>query len=135
MEYLVGAVLGLLIGILTSVVGMDRDRALYPVALIVIASYYDLFAVMGGSDRALVIELAVGLLFVGLAVAAFKSTLWLAVIGIVGHGLFDLVHNYFIHNPGLPDYWPGFCSSIDIVLGIYLAWRLATGRIPARPTP
>ena len=37
-------------------VGFDRDRAYYPTVLIVIASYYVLFAVMGGSMRAVILE-------------------------------------------------------------------------------
>jgi hypothetical protein len=39
--------------------GVDRDRALHPAVLVVIASYYVLVAVMGGSSHALVIEGAV----------------------------------------------------------------------------
>ncbi len=56
MAILVGAVLAIGVGLSTAATGMDRDRALYPVMLLVIASYYALFAVMGGSGRALVIE-------------------------------------------------------------------------------
>lgn len=39
MEYLVGAGLALGVGVFATVVGFDRGRALYPVVLIVIASY------------------------------------------------------------------------------------------------
>jgi hypothetical protein len=133
MEYLIGVVLGIFVGILTSLVGMDRDRALYPAMLIVIAAYYDLFAVMGGSTEALIAEIAAGLIFVGLAVAGFKSTLWITAAGIAGHGIFDIFHDYAIYNPGVPGFWLGFCSSIDIVLGLYLAWMLWRGRISSRP--
>lgn len=133
MEYLVGVILGVLIGVLTSLIGMDRDRALYPAILIVIAAYYDLFALMGGSTDALITEIAAGIVFVGLAVAGFKSTLWLTAAGIAGHGIFDIFHNYVIYNPGVPDFWLGFCSSIDVVLGLYLAWMLWRGKIRNRP--
>jgi hypothetical protein len=37
--------------------GLDRDRAWYPAVTLVIASYYALFAVMGASTQALVLEL------------------------------------------------------------------------------
>jgi hypothetical protein len=133
MEYLIGIGLGIAIGLFTTFLGMDRDRALYPTALIVIAAYYVLFAVMGGSTEALVAELAVGAIFVGLAVAGFKSTLWFAAAGIFGHGVFDIFHGYAIHNAGMPIWWPGFCSSIDIVIGGYLGWMLYRDRISSRP--
>ena len=42
------------VSLLATVVGFDRDRALYPIVLIVIASYYGLFAIMAGSMQALI---------------------------------------------------------------------------------
>ncbi len=133
MEYLVGVVLGVLVGFGTTAVGMDRDRALYPAALIVIAAYYVLFAAMTGSTESIIAEITAGLVFVGLAVAGFRSSLWIAAAGIAGHGIFDLIHDYVIFNPGVPDFWLGFCSSIDIVLGLYLAWMLWRGQIRSGP--
>ena len=129
MEYLVGIILGIAVIVPTSLIGMDRDRALYPAILIVVASYYALFAVMGGSNDALVIECAFGFIFVILAFAGFRWTLWLTAAGLIGHGIFDIVRVGFIHNPGVPAYWPGFCSSIDVVLGASLAWLIYRDRI------
>lgn len=133
MEWLIDSVLGVFIGLLIMLVGMDRDRAVYPTALIVIAAYYVLFAVMGGTDQAIVAEIGAGLIFSALALAGFRWTLWITAAGIAGHGIFDIFHGYVIDNAGVPAFWPGFCSSIDIVLGIYLAAMLWFGRI--RPEP
>jgi hypothetical protein len=133
MEYVIGTGLGLILGFSTTLLGMDRDRALYPTALIVIAAYYDLFAVMGGSDQSLLAELAAGSIFVVLAVAGFKWNLWLTAAGITGHGIFDIFHDRFIYNAGVPHFWLGFCSSIDVVLGLYLAGMLWLGRVSSRP--
>jgi hypothetical protein len=55
---------------LATAVGLDRDRAFYPTVTIVITSYYALFAVMGASAHALVLESLVGSAFVAVAVAA-----------------------------------------------------------------
>lgn len=134
MEYAVGAFLGIGIGIFSTVVGLDRDRALYPATLIVIASYYSLYAVIGGSNTALVSETIVALVFVALAAVGFRTNLWLVAAGIVGHGVMDIFHHTFIDNPGLPAWWPMFCMSIDIVLGMYLALMLARKRITAAST-
>jgi hypothetical protein len=129
MEYVIGTLFGIATGVLTSLIGMDRDRSLYPAMMIVIALLYCLFAVLGGSVQALTLESAVSVIFIASAVAGFKSTLWFTVAGIVGHGVFDLVHPQLFNNPGVPVWWPGFCGSIDIVLGLYLAWLITRGRI------
>jgi len=48
---------------------LDRDRAFYPTVTIVIASYYALFAVMGASTNALVLESMAGAIFLAVAVS------------------------------------------------------------------
>ncbi len=126
MEYLVGVILGLVVGGFATTSGFDRDRAFYPTVLIVIASYYSLFAVMGTSQHStLAIEIAVGLVFSVFAILGFKKNMWLAAFGIAGHGFFDFfVHSALVANPGMPMWWPGFCGTIDIVIGGWLAIRL-----------
>jgi ABC-type Fe3+ transport system permease subunit len=47
MPYVVGIVLSLGVALFARRVGFDRDRAFYPTVLIVIASYYVLFAAIG----------------------------------------------------------------------------------------
>ena len=138
MEYVVGAVLGVGVGGFAAFSGFDRDRAFYPTALIVIASYYVLFAVMGASQAStLVIEIAAGLVFAAAAVVSFKTSLWLAAAGIAGHGVFDFfVHHALVTNPGMPAWWPGFCGTIDFVIGGWLAgqlWRGARGGRKEKP--
>jgi hydrogenase-4 membrane subunit HyfE len=51
MPYVVGIVLSIGVAVLARSVGFDRDRAFYPTVMIVIASYYVLFAAMSGSPR------------------------------------------------------------------------------------
>lgn len=134
MEYVVGIVLGIVVGIFSTVVGLDRDRALYPTTLIVIASYYGLFAVVGGSNTAIVNESIAAAVFVAIAAVGFRTNLWLVAAGIVGHGIFDIFHHLIIDNPGLPTWWPMFCMSIDVVLGAYLAWLLLRNKVRTKAT-
>jgi hypothetical protein len=124
MEYLIGAGLAVLVCTFALVVGFDRDRVFYPTLVTVIASYYILFAAIGGSMRALALEsLSMGI-FIVLAVAGFKWSLWLIVGALAGHGLFDFVHPLLIHNPGVPAWWPGFCLAFDVLASVYLAMLL-----------
>ena len=131
MALVVGALLALTVGILATGSGLDRDRALYPVVTIVVASYYALFAVMGASTHALVVELFVGLGFLIVAVSGFKSSLWLVVAALAAHGVFDLGHGSVISNPGVPRWWPRFCLTYDVTAAMYLALLLRSGRLRA----
>ena len=125
---MVGALLALGVGFLATVAGMDRDRAFYPTVLMVVAALYALFAVIGGSTRALVLECLAGVIFLALAVAGFRSSLWLVVLGLAGHGVFDFVHGGVVSNPGVPAWWPSFCGTYDVTAAIYLTWILKTRR-------
>ena len=131
MSLAVGTVLALGVGAFATLVGLDRDRAFYPVVMIVIASYYALYALMGASAQVLVIESAVAAVFIGFAAGGFRSTLWLVVVALVAHGVFDLVHPHVYANPGVPAFWPSFCLAYDVVAAGYLAWRLASGKVRA----
>jgi hypothetical protein len=131
MALLVGAVLALAVGLFATASGLDRDRAFYPTVTIVVASYYCLFAVMGAPTRALVLESLVAAAFLSAAVIGFRSSLWIVVIALGAHGLFDLAHGAVLSNPGVPGWWPAFCGTYDVTAAGYLAWRLTSGRIRA----
>ena len=124
MEYLIGVGLGLVVCAFATLAGFDRDRVFYPTLLCVIATYYILFAVMGSSTPALAVESAVAGGFLGLAVAGFKTNLWLVVAALAGHGVFDFFHRLFIENPSVPVWWPGFCLSFDFLAAGFLALLL-----------
>ena len=124
MEYLIGLVLALAVAGLGAGVGFDRDRSFAPTILIVVASYYVLFAVIGGPGRALVIESLVAIGFLLLAVLGFRKFVWLIPAAMIGHGVFDLFHHLLIDNPGVPGWWPGFCMAFDVLFGGWLAWLL-----------
>ena len=129
MEYVVGIALGLAACGLGTVTGLERDRAFYPVIVIVVASYYVLFAVLGGDAHALYVETAISIGFVGLAVIGFKTNLWIAAAALMAHASLDLVHAQVVTNAGVPAWWPMFCASIDAFIAAYLAWRLLSNRM------
>ena len=129
MALLVGILLALAVGAFATTLGLDRDRAFYPTVTIVVAAYYVLFAVMGASNDALVMEIFIAVAFVAAAASGFKWSLWIVVIALAAHGTFDLVHGAFIDNPGAPAWWPGFCLGYDLTAAGYLAWLLKSGRL------
>jgi hypothetical protein len=121
MEYIIGFMLALAVFASATVIGFDRERALYPVVMMVIASYYVLFAAMDASGWVLIMECLAGGVFAAAAVISFKVRLWLVVAALAGHGVFDLVHHDLVGNPGVPPWWPGFCLAFDVAAAGYLA--------------
>ena len=121
MPTLVGLGLALVVvAALGRLVGFDRDRAFYPVVLIVVASYYVLFAVMAGG-HGLSTELVMFALFAGAALLGFRLSLWIVAAGLAAHGLFDFTRHWFLAGSGVPEWWPAFCGSFDVMAGVGLA--------------
>lgn len=125
MPYVIGTVLALAVGAYATAMRLDRDRAFYPTVLIVVASYYVLFAVMGGSARTIAIEALIAGGFAVVASLGFRRSLWLVAAALAAHGLQDLVHARLVANPGVPAWWPAWCAGYDVAAAAYLAWRLA----------
>jgi hypothetical protein len=133
LPYVVGLVLSIGVAVFARKVGFDRDRAFYPTVLIVIASYYVLFAVMAGSMHAAVLEAAMMVLFVIAAVVGFKRSGWIVVAGLAVHGVQDAVHGHIIANPGVPAWWPAWCLAYDVGAAGALAWILLRGEKTGKP--
>ena len=133
MPLLIGLLVALAVGLLARLTGMDRDRAYYPTALIVIAAYYVLFAAMASSTPAILHECLAATVFLAAAIVGFRSTLWVVAVATGAHGVFDFVHAGIITNPGMPVWWPQFCGAADVGIAAWLAWMLARGTISARP--
>lgn len=129
MPYAIGIVASAGVAVFARYVGFDRDRAFYPTVVIVVALYYVLFAVMSGSVRTVVFESVVMSLFAIAAVAGFRSSPWIVVAALAGHGIFDGVHGHIIDNTGVPAWWPAWCLSYDVGAAAVLAWLLRHGLV------
>jgi hypothetical protein len=129
---IIGVSVALAVGVLLgTTVRFDRDRAFYPTVLIVTASYYVLFAVMGASSYTLVLEALAGGVFLLSALYGFRKSLWVVAAALAAHGIFDLIQDSAIPNPGVPVWWPEFCLAFDVTAAVYLAWLLGSGRVRA----
>jgi len=135
MPILIGVILALFVALYARFVRLDRQRAFYSAVLIVVATYYALFAVLGGSVPALLRESIAIAAFLTLAALGFRLTPWILVAGLACHGVFDLLHPHIISNPGVPPWWPGFCLGFDVMAAACLAWIILTHRSSAPPLP
>ena len=122
---LIGLGLALAVALFARVAGLDRDRAFYPVVLIVVAAYYVLFAAIGGGKADIAAQFVYFGLFTAVAVVGFRKSLWFAVAGLAGHGIFDIFHQSVAPGPGVPPWWPPFCFAYDLAAAACLALLLA----------
>ena len=127
MPYVIGIVASAGVAVFARYVGFDRDRAFYPTVMIVIALYYVLFAVMSGSVQTVLVESVVMSLFAIAAVVGFKSSAWIVVAALAGHGVFAALHGHVLENSGVPVWWPAFCLAYDVGAAAGLAWLLRRG--------
>ena len=130
LPYVAGVVLSIGVALFARWVGFDRDRAFYPTVLIVIASYYVLFAVMSGSVETVLLESIIMTLFAVAAVAGFKASAWIVVAALAGHGVQDAVHGHIVANAGVPAWWPAWCLAYDVGAAAALAWLLMRADSP-----
>lgn len=120
MPLVVGVLLAIAIAALAKFTRFDEERSFYSTVLVIIASYYVLFAVLSGSSHALVWELVIAVVFSTVAIIGALFLPTLVGTGILAHGLFDLVHDIIIENSGVPTWWPTFCGSLDVLLGLWV---------------
>lgn len=125
MDYVAGILLALACIGLARWAGFTRDRSFGVVLLMVIATYYVLFAAMTGFVHTVVIEAAWAGAFAALAFAGYRRHLGLVLAALAAHAAFDFVHPHIVTNPGVPSWWPAFCATFDITAAacLALAWR------------
>jgi hypothetical protein len=128
-EYLIGIALALTVSLSATFTGFDRDRSFYPTIMVVIASYYGLFAVISGSIETLLVESIFIVVFVSVTAFGYSRNLWFVVGALLAHGVFDLFHSHIAPNTGVPVWWPMFCFAYDVVAAAYLAWLLKSSRL------
>jgi hypothetical protein len=131
MPFVIGIVLSAGVAIFGRYSGFDRDRSFYPTVTIVIALTYVLFAAMGDSLHTILVESVVMSVFAIAAVVGFKSSAWIIVAALAGHGVFDALRGQFLENAGVPVWWPAFCLAYDLGAAAGLAWILRRGVTPA----
>jgi hypothetical protein len=105
---------------------LEKTRWAYPILLATFPIYYWVFAVHASDYTLLLYEFMAGVAFLAIAYAAYKfksfATLLLLAIGYVAHAAYDLFHDAFFVNAGVPLWWPEFCGSVDVLIGGYVAY-------------
>jgi hypothetical protein len=122
------ALIGAAVGVLTIVTArwMRGERWLYAVGLVTLPSIYASFALRAGEPAVGLKEMICGLPYVvaGLVFAFVGVRQSAVIVGALWllHGVYDLAHDRFVTNVGVPGWYPIWCCVVDVVIGAYLLW-------------
>jgi len=125
---------GLLAGVLLGVglivgfrfVGLDRERATWPLVLMAIALSYVFLAAGAGATFFMGIEALIAVPFIALAVYGFHQHHRIVLAGaLLGHALVDLLHEGLLDHAGVPGVYPWLCLGTDATLA---GWILMARR-------
>lgn len=125
---MIEALVGAAVGVLTILVArfIRGERWMYSLGLLVLPGLYASFALRAGEPAVGVNEMIHGVPFVvaGLAFALVSVRRSAVVVGALWllHGVYDLVHDHFVTNDGVPGWYPIFCFVVDAVVGAYVLW-------------
>ncbi len=122
----IGIVVAVLIIVSFKQKGLEQSKKAYPILLATFPIYYWCFAIYDLNVKALLTEIYVGLFFIFVAGLAYKlkkkASLYVLAIGLILHGVYDVVHLYWNQKPITPAWWAEFCGAVDILVGLYVFW-------------
>ncbi len=96
--------------------GVDATLGHFVVLLVIPAVYIGM-AIAEGKRRKIVIESVVALAFVAIAVAGFRYTPIVIGIGLLLHGIWDLLHHHGWFQLKTGRFYPPFCAVYDFLVG------------------
>jgi hypothetical protein len=116
-----GIVAALLIIVLTRALSKHfTTRLIAATSLVAIAFIYVGFSLKDNPVSMIILDSGMALIFYFMAIIGYMRSDFLIASGIILHGVWDIFHhNGFFIGTDLPDYWPSFCLTVDIIDGLY----------------
>ena len=122
---------GVLLAALTAAVALALPRSLaaelFAVLLVLIASVYVGFGLRESRARERNVEVLTAAGFVLVALLGLWVSPYLWVVGLVGHGAWDLAHYPHGLQAKIPGWYAPFCAAYDWVLGASVLIWIWTG--------
>lgn len=121
-----GAIIGAVLGAASILLArtVRGEHWLYSATVMFLPVAYAVLAAAAGDLHTATLELFVGAPFIlgGAANLVFRIPRSAVPVGVlwITHGIFDVLHDCFFLNPGVPEWYPVFCAAIDIVIGVYM---------------
>lgn len=124
--------LGLILGVVFSIVGRRSPRRFFAIALFIAALLYLVFVLLSKApSRWVGIELLGILIYGSFGLAGLRGSSWWLVLGWAFHPIWDLgLHQFGPGRQFAPHWYTMLCLSFDLVVAGYLAYKEAF-----RPNP
>ena len=121
METISGIITAVLIIIITRLLSKYfTARLMAATILVAIAFIYVGFSLKENPVNLIILEVGVSLVFYFLALIGYTKNASLLAYGIILHGVWDIIHHQaLIIETDVPNYWPSFCLTVDIIDGLY----------------
>ena len=118
-------IIGLLGGILTALIAwspiIPDPIVFHTVSLTMIGAIYMGFAFADGRPSIVILELSVATVFIVLALLGLWVAPLFIAVGLVLHGIWDLLHHPRGIKTKLPVWYPPFCAAFDFLFaGVFL---------------
>ena len=97
-----------------------------------IAFIYVGFSLKDNTAGSIVLEVSVALVLYFVAAIGYSKNNGLIALGIVLHGIWDILHHKAsIVKTDIPHYYPIFCLTVDVLLGLYFffVFKMENSRI------
>ncbi len=131
-----------IIGIIVAVgiIGITRWCAAYfspalvcATMLTAIAFIYVGFSLKNNPAGSVVLECLVALSFYFLALVGYTQNNKLLAVGVLLHGLWDIIHHASaLVKTDVPQFWPPFCLTVDLIDGIYFYYLFKPDKAAAQ---
>jgi len=122
-----GFVTAVAIIVLFRISGRENAKLPYVLVLISFPIFYCMFALLAGDIPAFINEVVAGGGFILIPLVALKQPRMgyslLLALACVTHGIYDVFHNHWFVNSGAPLWWPQFCGTVDVIIGLYWVTR------------
>lgn len=110
------------------IIGLDRERATWPLVLMAIALAYVLLAAGAGATVFMGIEALIAVPFIALAVYGYHQHHRIVLGGaLLGHALVDLLHEGLLDHAGVPGLYPWLCVGTDVTLAGWILMARRSG--------
>jgi uncharacterized membrane protein HdeD (DUF308 family) len=101
--------------------------------LVAIAFIYVGFSLKENPVNLVILEISVALVFYFMAIIGYNRNGLLIAYGIILHGVWDLFHHKGLAvQTEKPEYWPTFCSIIDVIDGLFFFFLFKAQKVRIR---
>ena len=126
-KVLLGAIIGAFLAFMatksTLSAGVLDSFTFHPLILVVMAVVYIVFSLIDGRRNIILLEVSIAVVFLVIALIGLWVLPLAVGVGLIMHGLWDIVHHPKAVTTKVPGWYPPLCAVYDFLLaGVFFAY-------------